>query len=90
MNKCGTCRFFSAEPYWEAFQWDDEKDEQAETPKYHKCELLEHLNGDSDRKLWPVAGVIDGSGYRATFCVQEDFGCTQWESRATGPRGESL
>lgn len=25
-----------------------------------------------------VAGVIDGSGYSATFCVSEEFGCNQW------------
>lgn len=80
MKTCGTCRFFSPEPYWNAFAWDVEKDAPAGTPKYHKCELLEHLNDTHERKRWPVAGVIDASGYHATLCVQEDFGCNQWEA----------
>lgn len=28
-----------------------------------------------------TAGVIDGSGYHAAFCVSEEFGCNQHRAR---------
>ena len=79
MKTCGTCKYFGKEPHWNNYGWDDEADEPLEGPVYHKCELLAHLNADSSRRDWPVAGVIDGSGYHATLCVREEFGCNQWE-----------
>lgn len=79
MNTCGTCKYFG-ELVNSGEYLDEEKDDFVENPKYHACNLLQHLN---EKLRWPVAptGVTDGSGYRATFCVTDEFGCNQWEQK---------
>jgi hypothetical protein len=82
MNTCGTCKYFGR-------RVDALVDLDSEGPdgwplpaQYHTCDLLKHLNADSEPIQDQVAGVIDGSGYQATFCVKEEFGCNQWKPRS--------
>jgi hypothetical protein len=79
MNTCGTCKHLGDER--ELTHYDSEGDDLPDT-KYRVCGLLKHLNehGSVSQR---VAGVIDGSGYFAAFCVTEDFGCNQWSARDT-------
>lgn len=74
---CGTCRYFGPVVGGTLDYYSNEIEVMNE--KFHVCQLLKHLNG-SKRDLDGAAGVIDGSGYQATFCVSEEFGCNQWES----------
>lgn len=79
MNTCGKCKYFG-----EAYEHEVwEAGEVTNTVRYHFCELLKHLNGsdDEDPRDQQIAGVIDGSGYCATMCVTEEFGCNQWEAK---------
>ena len=79
---CGNCKYFGP-PVLGSLDLYDENGNELPCPVYHECGLLKHLNSyRRDRNLEPlteVAGVIDGSGYSATFCVQEEFGCNQWK-----------
>lgn len=86
MNTCGTCKYFG-ELIRDLDAYDAEQD-YAEIPntRLHKCDLLKHLNvsGDSSERIAmqrEPAGVIDGSGYHAAFCVSEEFGCNQHTPR---------
>ena len=47
---------------------------------YYQCDLIKH---DKQWKYLPKAGavVVDGSGYTAALCVEEDFGCNRWEAK---------
>jgi hypothetical protein len=79
---CGLCKHFGA-PYKPSIY--DSEGEEVDAPTYHSCDLLPHLNESSSKnwltyKLWPLAGVTDGSGYHAALKVQHDFGCNQWAS----------
>ncbi len=46
---------------------------------YFMCDLIEHDDG-WQYKQGQKAVVTDGSGYMATLCVENDFGCVRWES----------
>lgn len=88
MNTCGTCKYFG-KLVDELFYFDDDSPKADESgmvnnQRLHVCELLKHLNKSCPFPLEEVAGVIDGSGYRATFCVSEEFGCNQWAQRLSG------
>jgi hypothetical protein len=75
---CGNCRFLGRE--YKRDVYDDDGND-VDTPVYHVCELMEHLNDcDGPPKVWPLAGVTDGSGYAASFCVREEFACNQWSA----------
>ena len=34
-----------------------------------------------DEAMVAKALVVDGSGYYAALCVEDDFGCNQWEAK---------
>lgn len=36
---------------------------------------------EGEEELTAKAMVIDGSGYYAALCVDDDFGCNQWEAK---------
>lgn len=75
---CGSCKHFG-EPY-EHSDWDDNNAEYV--TKYHVCDLIKQINGYNETPLPQMpAGVIDASGYSATFCVTDDFGCVHWEGK---------
>jgi len=40
----------------------------------------EHYMDDGE-KLTEKAMVMDGSGYYAALCVEDDFGCVLWEAK---------
>ena len=75
MKTCGTCIHFGGKI--ESYEFDDDGNERPETQMYHRGDLIKHMNG-SPRQYGGVAGVTDGSGYHATFCVTDEFGCNQW------------
>jgi hypothetical protein len=81
MNTCGTCKYFGDTQ--ELSYWDDEKDEFIVNNRFRACQLLKHLNGSDGEKVHAadIAGVKDGSGYHAVFCVSEEFGCNQWTAK---------
>ena len=86
MNTCGTCRFFASTKLLLSY-WPDGSDDEIENTRLHICGLLKHLNeNDASRKaaMTAIAGVVDGSGYHAAFCVSEDFGCNQWQGPTSG------
>lgn len=80
MNTCGTCKYFGE--LHEETVYREDADEII--CKYHICDLLTHLNDCDPGKLerQELAGVIDGSGYYAAFCVTDEFGCNQWEMQS--------
>lgn len=80
MNNCGTCKYFGSK-----CGWDEDVDDVLES-NFHVCTLIKH-NEHFKSKFEGMACVIDGSGYTATLCVKEDFGCNQW-TQADGPVGE--
>ena len=50
---------------------------------YFLCHLIEHLNTYRPEEYRPGlgAGAVDGSGYHAALCVENDFGCNRWEPK---------
>jgi len=82
-NTCGTCKYFGK--LYELDRWDSDKEEAIECTKFHICDLIQHLNGmdlKPEEVFAGAAGVIDGSGYHAAFCVSEEFGCNKWAPRS--------
>lgn len=81
MKTCGTCKHFGK--LVEEVGSDSGPPDFNYVPntRFHKCELLEHINAGRPQKLSGAAGVIDGSGYWAVFCVSEEFGCNQHAER---------
>lgn len=76
MNTCGTCKY-RGEPI-QPEDWDN-GGKRAETT-YFLCDRIKH----DDR--WSYmrnqgAVVVDGSGYYAVLCVEDDFGCNKWEAK---------
>ena len=85
MKKCGTCKHFGE--IVQISYWPDDADDEIENIRLHVCGLLKHLNENTESKkaaMTAPAGVVDGSGYHAVFCVSEDFGCNQWQSHKSG------
>lgn len=79
MNTCGTCKHFGK---LADVCIDPENDDYVPNTIYHECTLLSHLNKTGTEEKWSaIAGVIDGSGYYAAFCVREEFGCNQWAAK---------
>ncbi len=72
MNTCGTCKYRGA----------NINDEVPTT--FFLCDLIKH-NNRMERDLGEAKGehaaVVDGSGYYAALCVEEDFGCNRWEPK---------
>jgi hypothetical protein len=85
MNTCGTCRHFG--PVYQMDEWTPDRDEPIEHKRYHVCRLLKHINGYTDL-YHEVAGVTDGSGYHAAFCVSDEFGCNQWQGATSSGGAE--
>lgn len=80
---CGTCKYFGKLVEGSLDRWDDDNDDEVVNTRFHVCDLLKHLNSSYDRiPLTDAAGVIDGSGYHAAFCVTDEFGCNKWEPRS--------
>lgn len=77
MNTCGGCKYKGEEIVTDDFRGDDI------TTGYFLCERAKHVGMNSDLKEFPKAkcAVIDGSGYYAALCVEDDFGCNQWEPK---------
>ena len=72
---CGTCRFRGEE----RTRMDYEK--YVEVPQgYFLCERIKH-DDESKYAQGQKALVVDGSGYFAALCVEDDFGCTEWEAK---------
>lgn len=71
------------------------EDLQDKPTRFFLCELIKHndsagagMHGSffsEDRSHEESQGkgafVVDGSGYHAALCVEEDFGCNKWELR---------
>lgn len=64
-NTCGTCKFKGKLI--------------KESHKYFFCDRIKH---DVDRRFKPghKAVIVDGSGYYAALCVEDDFGCLEWKA----------
>jgi hypothetical protein len=77
MKTCGTCKHFGDLVDGLDQYGVGENGKDMPNKRFHKCKLLEHMNADRPFKLDGTAGVIDGSGYHAVFCVSEEFGCNQ-------------
>lgn len=75
MNTCGTCKY-RGEPL-EMRNPDEDSGDYMIPSSYFACDLIKH---DEGYRYKPKAGavVVDGSGYTATLCVEEDFGCNRW------------
>lgn len=71
---CGTCKFRGKEI--EAFESADAFEQ---TPTgYFFCTRIKH-HGSKPTPHGEHALVVDGSGYFAALCVENDFGCTLHE-----------
>jgi hypothetical protein len=86
MKTCGTCRFFGKVYDRIFFEEENGELQDVSVTRLHVCELLKHLNKGGEAETLRLfrsvpAGVIDGSGYHATFCVSEEFGCNQWRAK---------
>jgi hypothetical protein len=76
MNTCGTCKYFGEKLEG---RYHDDVDDIVESD-FHVCDLI--LHNEDGLSKWPVpAYVIDGSGYYASLCVREEFGCNQWKAK---------
>ena len=77
MNTCGTCKY-RGKPI---MKFEYETFTQQET-SYFLCERIKHYVRDEEElDDTDRAYVIDGSGYYAALCVDNDFGCNQWEGK---------
>lgn len=77
MNTCGTCKH-KGKPI-EIEDWDDFGHNKP--TGYFLCERAKHAGHDRDLLSVPnqKMTVVDGSGYYAALCVEDDFGCNLWE-----------
>ncbi len=75
MNTCGNCKYRGEQ----VKVYDSDKFEYIDTT-YFKCDLIKHDNWWKYEK-GQGAVTIDGSGYQAALCVENDFGCAKWESK---------
>ena len=80
MNTCGTCKYKGNTITRTDYDTDDCIPVTTATG-YFLCDRAEML----DPMEVPVIGrkvlVADGSGYYAALCVEDDFGCNQWEGK---------
>lgn len=79
MKTCGTCKHRGPEIVIN--EWDDDFDDQIEKQTgFFRCQRIKHMGDQYDPKTpGEGAGVVDGSGYFAALCVEDDFGCVKWE-----------
>lgn len=77
MNTCGTCRYFGKPINSREVDWETGMD--AAPSPLHKCELIAHDKARENYDVKAAAVVRDGSGFFAVLCVQEEFGCNQWQ-----------
>lgn len=75
MNTCGTCRFRGKEQ-----QVMDRETYEYVPVGYFLCERIKH-DDDWKYQQGQRALVVDGSGYFAALCVEDDFGCAMWEAK---------
>lgn len=81
-QRCGTCKFRG-----EPLTWCDDEEYVEKPTRYRVCERLKHLqehpcNGEEDiRFSTEIAGVMDGSSYKASAVVTDEFGCVLWEPK---------
>lgn len=59
--------------------FDDDFDYKVDT-SYFICKLIEH-DKEAECVKGQKAFVVDGSGYYAALCVENDFGCNKWEAK---------
>lgn len=89
MSTCGTCRHKG-----ENLKVPDPKTSEPKTTRFFLCDLIKHNaeaganNGacfshanDAREAEGTKAFVVDGSGYFAALCVEDDFGCVKWEAQ---------
>jgi hypothetical protein len=74
MNTCGTCRFKGKN-----IERDNPETFEVEPTKFFLCERIKHVPSGVSKD--DGAFVIDGSGYYAALCVDDDFGCKLWEPK---------
>lgn len=72
---CGTCKFLGPE-----IKKTDRESFEEKGTGYFFCERIKH-DADWKYRQGQRALVVDGSGYHAALCVENDFGCTAWEPR---------
>jgi hypothetical protein len=77
MNTCGTCKYKGTP----ILKYDNETFSDLPTA-YFRCDRAEHVetryeDASPGKKMF----VEDGSGYYAALCVEDDFGCNQWEAK---------
>jgi hypothetical protein len=75
MNTCGTCKHRGEE----LEEFDD--DYKPISVGYFMCDRMKLRDQHDDRSKGQGAFVIDGSGYFAALCVEDDFGCNKWEAK---------
>ena len=71
---CGNCKYLGKQVNMDVAWFEDT------STTYFECGLIKH---DKKWEYLPKAGavVVDGSGYSAALCVEEDFGCNRWEAK---------
>lgn len=86
---CGNCRFKG-----DNISYSDEDTFKLVATRFFLCKLVEHNGGaaaghtefmtaeTAKSAEGKGAFVVDGSGYFAALCVEEDFACSKWEPRA--------
>lgn len=72
---CGTCKYKGGA----ITKMDDDTFKDVDTG-YFVCDLIKHGTKE-EHNPGQQAMVIDGSGYYAALCVEDDFGCVKWEAR---------
>jgi hypothetical protein len=69
---CGNCKHRGTEAI--ETNWSREK-----PTTFYECQRVSH-DKLYDYRAGGEAVVIDGSGYRATLCVEKTFSCKFWEA----------
>jgi len=77
MKTCGTCKYRGKE-----VEGQIDEDFNFGPVGYFQCDLINH-DSDFKYKKGMHALVVDGSGYHAALCVEDDFGCNRWEPART-------
>lgn len=74
---CGNCKYKG-----EVLTTYDEEEYKDVPNSYFRCNRIVHDQGWKF-KQGLKALVIDGSGYYAALCVEDDFGCIEWKPKET-------
>ena len=73
MNTCGTCKHRGDVIKKENFETFE-----CNSTTFFLCNRIKH-DHRYQYAIQELAVVIDGSGYHAALCVENDFGCNLWE-----------